>query len=210
MRAPVLAAAALSAVAFASCGGSVMNAAPPAPSAHAIGTASSAVRSLKCFTADGGACSIATNGTVSLQIGSASDTAAGVYFASDNSLNGVALSQLKALSFNLTGTYTAGSPRISIPVSFNGSATTAYVYPVSCATVNAGSGAVSSTVDPIGSSGTACMEMQGFSNPQYISDWSTFVTSYGSATITAPPLFLADADSPANGSWTLSHITVRK
>lgn len=166
-------------------------------------TTQSAIPSLKCFSGNGGTCSISSTGVVTLN-NTASGSFAGVYFASSNNLKGLTLSQLATLSFTLSGSQqpSQGSPRVSIPVTYNGSATTAYVYSQDC---SFGAVVYPETVDAFG---TSCKEMQGYSSPLYQPDWSAFTSAFSTATITAPPFFLADAGSP--GTWTLSDLQISK
>jgi hypothetical protein len=160
--------------------------------------------SLKCFSGGGGTCTI-KNGVVTLD-NTVSGSFAGVYFASSNNLKGLLLSQIKSLKFSLDGgTYqpSQGSPRISVPVNYNGSATTAYVYVQNC---SFGSVTYPDAVDAM--SNSYCKEMQGYSSPQYQPSWSQFVQDFSTATVSGTPFFLADAGSP--GIWTLSNIQVSK
>lgn len=172
-------------------------------------TTSNGTSSLKCFSGNGGTCTITnSNGTLVATLdNTAAGSYAGVYFSNRNNLKGTALSSLTALSFTLRSPSNtqpnAGSPRISIPVSNNGSSTTAYVYAQDCSfstpvtypeTVNA-------------FSDSSCKEMQGYQSPQqYYASWNTFVTQFSGAIISGTPYFLADADQP--GKWMISNIQI--
>lgn len=202
--------AALSAVALTSCsGGGAPSMAPLTPSTHMLKPLSSSVRSLKCFTQDGGTCSIAKDGTVTLGLPDppAPDAGAGVYFASDNSLKGLTLTNLQDISFFINGPYQAGSPRVSIPVTYNGTPTTAFIYPQGC---GFSSTSVDWTVDPVAApnnTGNYCMEMNGFNSPQeYWGTWSAFTAQFGGAVISSPPFFLVDADNATGGTWIVSSV----
>lgn len=180
------------------------------PSAGTSGrTTLSSAKSLKCFTNDGGTCSIDKSGTVRLHLPNppAGDAVAGVYLASDHSLSGTTLANLQAFKFTVSGPYQAGSPRAIIPVTYNGAATDVYVYPQDC---SFSSSTVDNTVDPVGSpsGGNYCLEIQS-NGGTYYSSWSTFIATYGSAVISGPPDFLADADNANGGNWTLSGIVVK-
>lgn len=167
-------------------------------------SASSNTPSLKCFTINGGTCIISA-GTVTLD-NTAQGSAAGVYFASSNNLKGLLLSQIKTLSFTLDGTGyqpAQGSPRVSIPVNYNGSGTTAYVYVQDC---NWEAVPYPYTVDAL--SDHYCKEMQGYSTPQYQPSWTQFTTDFSTATISGTPSFLADSGSP--GLWKLTNIQISK
>jgi hypothetical protein len=160
--------------------------------------------SLKCFSGGGGTCTV-KSGVVTLD-NTASGAYAGVYFASSNNLKGLLLSQIKTLKFTLDGgTYqpAQGSPRVSVPVNYNGSATTAYVYVQNC---SFGPVTYPDTADAM--SNSYCKEMQGYSSPQYQPSWSQFIQTFSTATISGTPFFLADAGSP--GIWTLSNIQLSK
>lgn len=180
------------------------------PSGAGGGSTLSAAKSLKCFTNDGGTCLIDKDGTVSLALPTPppADAVAGVYFASDHSLNGTTLANLQAFKFTLNGPYQAGSPRASIPVTYNGVATHVWVYPQNCSFSS--DFIHDSTVDPIDypSSGNYCLELQS-AGGAYYSSWSTFVSDFGSAVISGPPDFLADADNANGGNWTLTDIVVK-
>jgi hypothetical protein len=161
--------------------------------------------SLKCFSGGGGTCTLTSGGGATLD-NTASGSFAGVYFSSSNSLKGLTLSQIKSLKFTLDGgSYqpSQGSPRVSVPVNYNGTATTAYVYVQDC---SFGSVTYPDAVDAM--SDSYCKEMQGYSSPQYQPSWSQFIQDFSTATISGTPLFLADAGSP--GHWTLSAIQISK
>lgn len=159
------------------------------------------VPSLKCFEGGGGTCTIDKTGGTATLTTTAAGQYAGVYFASFNDLKGVALSQLTALQITVSSENSQpsqGSPRITLPVTYNGAGTNAYVYisdsDPTCGNPNSPV-TYPDTVDGI--NGTFCKEMQGYSSPQlYYASWNTFITSgspaYGSAVISGTPFFVSD------------------
>lgn len=184
---------------------------PPATTGHTQ-PMSSATSSLKCFAQDAGTggCSISKDGTVTLILPNppAADAGVGVYFASSNNLKGTTLANLATLSFTVSGPYQAGSPRVSIPVTYNGSPATVFIYPQDCSFSE--SNLSNSMVNPLANpdaAGNYCMGITG-TGASY-STWSSFVATYGSAIIASPPLFLADADNAMGGTWTLSTIKAK-
>lgn len=201
----------LSAALFTACGGN-SSGVTPTGGGNTIAPMSTGTSSLKCFAQDAGSdgCSISKDGTVTLSLPNppAGDAGVGVYFASSNSLKGTTIANLSALSFTVSGPYQAGSPRVSIPVTYNGSPATVFIYPQSCSFSQ--SSLTDSTVNPLATpdaAGNYCMGITGTGAPY--STWSSFVATYGSAVIASPPLFLADADNASGGTWTLTDIKAK-
>jgi hypothetical protein len=199
---------------LAGCGGSGNSSMPGSTAVQngsTVTTQSKTVKSLKCFSAGSGSCSIdPTSGYATLNMAAAPQAAgsvAGIYFANSDNLKGLTISQIADISitFGTSTNYASGTPRFVI--FWNGasdSSTAAFIYPVPCSEVSAGTGPLSGTVDVTG--GSATCETTNGSGTLY-SSWSDFVAAYGSAVITQPPYFLADASSSAGGNYIINSMT---
>lgn len=204
----------LSAALLTACGGNTSGVTPTGNGAmgRTVAPMSSAASSLKCFAQDAGSggCTISKDGVVTLNLDNPpnADAGVGVYFSSSNSLKGTTIANLTALSFTVSGPYQAGSPRVSIPVTYNGGSATVFIYPEDCSFSNPELS--NQVVNPLASpdaAGNYCMGITGDGGSY--STWSSFVATYGSAVIASPPLFLADADNATGGTWTLKNIKVK-
>ena len=111
----------------------------------------------------------------------------GVYIETNN-LAGQALSDITSISFQYTGTATAGSPRISLPLSSGGYAFISAYY------CNNGAGLVDAINDE------TCTIYYGANSYE---NWDAFVAANPGATVGTDYSFII-ADDP--GTWTISNV----
>lgn len=166
---------------------------------------------LKCFdgTTDvpnygfGGTCSISDGvATLNNTDGNVSGDYSGVYISGSN-LIGKTLSTVGQLAFNYTGTPTAGSPRISLPVDTNGDGITDVYAFVGANLCNDGAGLVDALNNPNCQIFITGGPVSGYTG------WAAFVAAYPTATIGpdgAVPFVIAD-DA---GLWTVSNVRLGK
>jgi len=185
-------------------GMSLSASAAPNPNSNANGG-----NKLQCFsgTTDGGpyggTCSIA-NGSATLDNsdGNVNGDYSGVYIQGSN-LSGKMLSNVGQLSFNYTGTPTAGSPRISLPVDTNGDGVTDVYAFIGANLCNNGAGVVDAINNPSCTIFITGGPVSGYAG------WSAFASAYPTATIGpdgALPFIIAD-DA---GLWTVSNVRLGK
>jgi hypothetical protein len=161
---------------------------------------------LQCFSgsADGDQGGVTYGGTCRLLSSGAKGTAvldnsdgdtdgsySGVYVENSN-LNGKRLSEIAQLSFQYTGTATAGSPRFSLPLSGGGYAFISAYY------CNNGAGLVDAISDP-----TCTIYYNGAS----YENWAAFVAANSALTVTSATPFVIADDA---GSWTVSNVKLGK
>jgi hypothetical protein len=160
-----------------------------------------------CFdgTTDGGfygLCSITNRGVATLDNETNDATGAdnpydqysGVYLKKSN-LAGKAIGHVRQLGFSYTGTPTAGSPRISLPIDTNSDGTTDGYAFISAYTCNDGAGNVDAVADPtctiyFGSDHYANLAALAAAHPEY--------------RVTAHGIPFVIADDP--GTWTVSNV----
>lgn len=119
----------------------------------------------------------------------------GVYYAV-SAISGKPLSQVSGLSFNYTGTATAGSPRISLPIDTNGDGTTDFYAFIGAFYCNDGAG----LVDPMHDS-TCTIFYTG--NTTGDANWAAFVAAHPTWRVSNDVPFVI-ADDP--GLWTVSNV----
>ena len=145
----------------------------------------------------GGVCTLNGSGgaTLNNSVPVGSGDYSGVYFAS-SSISGKPLSQVTDLSFNYTGTATAGSPRISLPIDTNGDGATDFYAFIGAFYCNNGAG----LVDPMNDS-TCTIFYTG--NTTGDANWATFVSLHPTWRVRTDVPFII-ADDP--GLWTVSNV----
>lgn len=157
---------------------------------------------LTCFdgpsdsTIYGGDCTI-TAGTATLDNsgGDSDGSYSGVYYPNDT-LKGILLSDVDALSFDYTGTSTAGSPRISMPIDTNNDGNVDFYTFISAFYCSDGAG----NVDPLTDS-TCTIWNGGIS----YANWAAFLAAYPTAKVANAPTFVIADDA---GSWTVSNVVI--
>ena len=175
--------------------------------AFLLGTASSAAAAnpLLCFdgpsdgTIYGGHCTISAGGTGATLDNSGGDpdgSYSGVYFAS-SSLSGKLLSQVTDLSFNYTGTATAGSPRISLPIDTNNDGTTDFYAFIGAFYCNNGAG----LVDPLHDATCTIFYTGGPASGD--ASWAAFVAAHPTWRVSNDVPFIIADDA---GLWTVSNV----
>jgi hypothetical protein len=164
-----------------------------------------AANPLLCFsgTTDGGA-----NGTCTLIAGGAilntvdGDTIpdnnyAGVYYAR-SSISGELLSDVSNLSFTYTGTPTAGSPRITLPIDTDNDGDTDFWLSIGAFYCNNGAG----LVDPMTDTTCTLWSNENGTTP-LASNWAALILAHPTWTVGDELPFLI-ADDP--GLWTVSNV----
>ncbi len=166
---------------------------------------------LKCFdgpsegTIYGGDCVLTSNGargpaTLDNTDGDVDGSYSGVYVDNSN-LNGKNIGEVTQLSFSYTGTATAGSPRLSIPVDTNGDGTPDGYLFVSAFYCNDGAGLVDAINDP------SCTIYTNFSSESF-DNWADLVATYPTWFIANDsPIFIVADDA---GMWTVSNVKLGK
>jgi hypothetical protein len=163
-----------------------------------------AANPLLCFdgpsdgTIYGGHCTLNASGTGATLDNSGGDpdgSYSGVYFAS-SSLSGKLLSDVSDLSFNYTGTATAGSPRISLPIDTNNDGVTDFYAFIGAFYCNNGAG----LVDPLHDS-TCTIFYTG--NIAGDPSWAAFVAAHPTWRVSNDVPFIIADDA---GIWTVSNV----
>jgi len=169
------------------------------------GTAAAADTQLLCFdgTTDGvtygGVCTLNASGTgatLDNSVAVGSGDYSGVYFAT-SSLSGKLLSQVSDLSFTYTGTPTAGSPRISLPIDTNGDGTTDFYAFIGAIYCNNGAG----LVDPMHD--TTCTIFYTDGPVAGEANWAAFVAAHPTWRVGSSVPFVIADDA---GLWTVSNV----
>ena len=173
--------------------------------AFMLGSATaSAANPLLCFdgpsdgTIYGGHCTLNSSGTGATLDNTGGDpdgSYSGVYFAS-SSLSGKPLSEVTDLSFNYTGTATAGSPRISLPIDTNNDGTTDFYAFIGAFYCNNGAG----LVDPLHDT-TCTIFYTG--NDAGDPNWAAFVAAHPTWRVSDDVPFIIADDA---GLWTVSNV----
>lgn len=176
-------------------------------SAALLGNAGTAAAAnpLLCFdgpsdsTIYGGVCTLNASGTGATLDNTGGDphgSYSGVYFAT-SSLSGKLLSQVSDLSFTYTGTPTAGSPRISLPIDTNGNGTTDFYAFIGAFYCNNGAG----LVDPLND--TTCTIFYTGGPVAGYPDWATFVAAHPTWMVSSSVPFIIADDA---GLWTVDNV----
>jgi len=118
-----------------------------------------------------------------------------VYFAV-SSLSGQLLSDVSDLSFSYTGTATAGSPRISLPIDTNNDGATDFYAFIGAFYCNDGSG----LVDPLHDATCTIFYAGNISGDV---NWAAFVAAHPTWRVSSAVPFIV-ADDP--GLWTVSNV----
>jgi hypothetical protein len=175
-------------------------------SAVFLGSADTATAAnpLLCFdgpsegTIYGGHCILNASGTGATLDNTGGDpdgSYSGVYFAS-SSLSGMALADVTDLSFTYTGTPTAGSPRISLPIDTSGDGTTDFYAFIGAFYCNDGAG----LVDPMHDT-TCTIFYTG--NVSGDANWATFVAAHPTWMVGNDVPFIVADDA---GLWTVDNV----
>jgi len=168
------------------------------------GTASAA-NPLLCFdgpsegTIYGGHCTLNASGTGATLDNSGGDpdgSYSGVYFA-NSAITGKSLSQVSDLSFTYTGTATAGSPRISLPIDTNNDGTTDFYAFIGAFYCNNGAG----LVDPMHD--TTCTIFHTGGPVAGYPNWAAFVAANPTWKVSNDVPFIIADDA---GIWTVDNV----
>lgn len=175
------------------------------------GTASAA-NPLKCFdgTTDtangetgtaiyGGVCTLNASGTgatLNNSVAVGSGDYSGVYYAT-SSVSGKSLSDITELSFTYTGTPTAGSPRISLPIDTNNDGTTDFYAFIGAFYCNDGAGLVDAIHD------TTCTIFNTGGPVAGYANWAAFVTANPTWRVSSSVPFVIADDA---GLWTVDNV----
>ncbi len=168
------------------------------------GTASAA-NPLLCFdgpsegTVYGGKCTLnaaGTGATLDNTDGDPQGSYSGVYFAV-SSLSGKLLSEVDGLSFNYTGTATAGSPRISLPIDTDNDGDTEFYAFIGAFYCNNGAG----LVDPMND--TTCTIFHTTGPDAGYPNWDAFVAAHTTWRVSDDVPFIVADDA---GLWTVSNV----
>lgn len=119
----------------------------------------------------------------------------GVYYATSH-LAGKLLAEVTTLGFAYTGTATAGSPRISLPIDMDQNGSTDFYAFISAFHCNDGAGTVNAISD------TTCTIFWTGGPDSGVENWSAFAAANPSWQIGAIPFVIAD-DA---GMWTVSNV----
>ena len=166
------------------------------------GGTAAAANPLLCFdgpsegTIYGGKCTLNASGTTATLDNTGGDpdgSYSGVYYAV-SSLSGMPLSDVTELSFTYTGTPTAGSPRISLPIDSDGNGTFDFYAFIGAFYCNNGAGLVDAINDP-----TCTIWVGGTS----YANWDAFVAAYPDAIVDDSFVFIVADDV---GLWTVSNV----
>ena len=163
---------------------------------------------LLCFdgpsegTIYGGTCTLTSQGPKGPAIldntdGDPDGDYSGVYVL-NSTLNGSTIGDVKQLSFNYTGTPTAGSPRFSIPIDTDGGGATDFYAFVGAYYCNDGSGHVDAINDP------TCTI---FAGAESFPNWASMVAAHPDWTISQDFAFVIADDA---GLWTVSNVKLGK
>jgi hypothetical protein len=175
-------------------------------SAAFLGNAGSvaAANPLTCFdgpsdgTIYGGHCTLnaaGTGATLDNTGGDPDGSYSGVFFAS-SSISGKPLSEVSDLSFTYTGTPTAGSPRISLPIDTNSDGVTDFYAFIGAFYCNDGAG----LVDPLHDT-TCTIFYTG--NTTGDANWATFVAAHPTWRVSNSVPFVIADDA---GLWTVDNV----
>jgi hypothetical protein len=141
----------------------------------------------------GGVCTRTSNGAIlDNRVQGADGAYSGVYYQT-SSLNGKLIGDVTQLSFNYTGTPTAGSPRISLPIDVTGDGTTDFYAFIGAFYCNDGAGLVDAIND---STCTIFVGSESFAN------WDAMVAAHPTWHVGEIPFVIAD-DA---GMWTVSNV----
>lgn len=163
-----------------------------------------AANPLLCFdgpsevTIYGGDCTLNASGTGATLDNTGGDpdgSYSGVYYAV-SSLNGQLLGDVTQLSFNYTGTATAGSPRISLPIDSDGDGDTDFYAFIGAFHCNDGAGLVDAINDSTCTIFHTGGPVSGYAN------WDAFVAAHPTWRVGEIPFVIAD-DA---GIWTVSNV----
>ena len=179
-----------------------------------VGTAGTAAAAnpLRCFdgTTDtatgqtggviyGGRCTLnaaGTGATLDNSVAVGAGDYSGVYFATSG-LSGKPLAQVSDLSFTYTGTPTAGSPRISLPIDTNGDGTTDFYAFIGAFYCNNGAG----LVDPMND--TTCTIFYTGGPVAGYPNWAAFVAAHLTWSVSSSVPFVIADDA---GIWTVDNV----
>jgi len=175
-------------------------------SAAFLGGAGSAAAAnpLMCFdgpsdgTIYGGHCTLnaaGTGATLDNTGGDPDGSYSGVFYAS-SSISGKPLSEVTNLSFTYTGTPTAGSPRISLPIDTNNDGVTDFYAFIGAFYCNDGAGLVDPLHDP-----TCTIFYTG--NTTGDANWATFVAAHPTWRVSNSVPFVIADDA---GLWTVDNV----
>ena len=141
----------------------------------------------------GGVCTRTSNGaTLNNTVPGADGAYSGVYYQT-SSLSGKLVGDVTQLSFNYTGTATAGSPRFSLPIDVTGDGTTDMYAFIGAFYCNNGAGLVDAINDE---TCTIFVGSESFAN------WDALVAEHPTWHIGAIPFVIADDP----GLWTVSNV----
>ncbi len=147
----------------------------------------------------GGLCTLnpsGTGATLDNSVAVGSGDYSGVYFAT-SSLSGKLLSQVSDLSFTYTGTPTAGSPRISLPIDADANGTTDFYAFISAFHCNDGAG----LVDPLND--TTCTIFYTDGPVAGYVNWAAFVAAHSTWRVGSSVPFIIADDA---GFWTVDNV----
>ena len=147
----------------------------------------------------GGLCTLNPSGTGATRDNSVavgSGDYSGVYFAT-SSLSGKLLSEVTDLLFPYTGTATAGSPRISLPIDTNGDGTTEFYAFIGAFHCNNGAG----LVDPLHD--TTCTIFYTGGPVAGDANWAAFVAANPTWRVSSSVPFIVADDA---GLWTVGNV----
>ena len=147
----------------------------------------------------GGVCTLDathTGATLNNMVPAPDGAYSGVSYA-HSSLSGKLLSEITALSFTYTGTPTAGSPRISLPIDTNNDGTTDFYAFIGSFYCNDGAG----LVDPIHD--TTCTIFHTGGPDAGYANWAAFVAAHPTWRVSSSVPFVI-ADDP--GIWTVGNV----
>jgi hypothetical protein len=141
----------------------------------------------------GGVCTRTANGAIlDNRVQGADGAYSGVYYQT-SSLSGKLIGDVTQLSFNYTGTPTAGSPRISLPIDVTGDGTTDFYAFIGAFYCNDGAGLVDAIND---STCTIFVGSESFAN------WDAMVAAHPTWHVGEIPFVVADDP----GMWTVSNV----
>ena len=147
----------------------------------------------------GGHCTLnaaGTGATLDNSVAVGSGDYSGVNFKT-SSVSGMPLSQVSDLSFTYTGTPTAGSPRISLPIDTNGDGTTDFYAFIGAFYCNDGAG----LVDPMHDA--TCTIFYTGGPVAGDANWATFVAAHPTWSVSNSVPFIIADDA---GLWTVDNV----
>ena len=168
------------------------------------GSPAAAANPLLCFdgpselTIYGGDCTLNSSGTGATLDNTGGDpdgSYSGVYFAS-SSASGKLLADVSDLSFSYTGTATAGSPRISLPIDTDNDGTWEFYAFIGAIYCNDGAGHVDVMHDA-----TCTIFYEG--NTTGDANWAAFVVAHPTWRVSSDVPFIVADDA---GLWTVSNV----